>query len=383
MKVTAPGKILLLGGYAVLEGYPALSIAVLDNKGMGVSAAVEKGEARIVAKEFGINKEIDLKSPFLSLKNILPEEKISATAYAAAVAYIKAKGLEPLALKIDVSNSPIFGSKEEKSGIGSSAAATVAIVAGIFEGNGLDINTNRDAIHKVAQVSHALATNKVGSGFDVASATYGSIKYQRYPASTIDIIMDKLNENNFSSEIARIVDKLWKGLMSKPYHLEGYDIIAFNIRGVKTSTISSVKAVKQLMAANKGLYLNLIKEQAEAEAIVFRALEKENDGKVREGMHLAREAQQKISKAAEAMGIKGFDPIEPPVVTKLIEKAERIKGVVAGRCPGAGGYDSVAFLVKEKNAKTTEKIMKEGKGLGMKLRLLNASISREGVKAVS
>jgi hypothetical protein len=66
----------------------------------------------------------------------------------------------------------------------------------------------------------------------------------------------------------------------------------------------------------------------------------------------------------------------------LIERAEMLPGVVAGRCPGSGGYDSVAFLTEGNGGDQAAEIAKIGKGLGLGLELLGIRVSSEGVRKI-
>lgn len=80
-----------------------------------------------------------------------------------------------------------------KTGLGSSAAMTTSVVAALLhyfgvvnlfslskdqhqENNSMDLNL----VHIIAQSAHCIAQGKVGSGFDVSSAVYGSQRYVRF-----------------------------------------------------------------------------------------------------------------------------------------------------------------------------------------------------------
>lgn len=49
-----------------------------------------------------------------------------------------------------------------------------------------------ELVHRTAQLAHGLAQGKVGSGFDVASAVYGSVRYTRITAHVLQRAMDAL-----------------------------------------------------------------------------------------------------------------------------------------------------------------------------------------------
>lgn len=75
-----------------------------------------------------------------------------------------------------------------KTGLGSSAAMTTAVVAALLHYLGVvnlsclteDDVADLDVVHVIAQTAHCIAQGKVGSGFDVSSAVYGSQRYIRF-----------------------------------------------------------------------------------------------------------------------------------------------------------------------------------------------------------
>lgn len=78
-----------------------------------------------------------------------------------------------------------------KTGLGSSAAMTSAVVAALLHYLGVvDLALVKDAadldvVHMIAQTAHCIAQGKVGSGFDVSSAVYGSHRYVRFSPEVI------------------------------------------------------------------------------------------------------------------------------------------------------------------------------------------------------
>ncbi len=85
-----------------------------------------------------------------------------------------------------------------KTGLGSSAALVTSIVAAIMAFTGVISSvsiTDEDKrhIHNVAQFCHCLAQGKIGSGFDVSSAVYGSHMYRRFAPAFLDPVMLKDN----------------------------------------------------------------------------------------------------------------------------------------------------------------------------------------------
>lgn len=150
MTSTAPGKLILTGEYAVLDGAPALVIAV---------------DRRVVAR---IRKPVPAgSSPFLvAVANELAERRGSDHASVKA------------ALGISVDSSAFYDGPT-KLGLGSSAAVTVAATALALaeagEGRPKDVMEIAMAAHATAQGSRGAR----GSGADIASAVKGgTIKFE-------------------------------------------------------------------------------------------------------------------------------------------------------------------------------------------------------------
>ncbi|MCK4318969.1 hypothetical protein KAW38_00150 [Candidatus Micrarchaeota archaeon] len=370
--VNVPGKILLLGGYAVLEGYRGLSVAVVDEKGKGMEVRGKEGKKRIISKEFGIERTIGEKL-IEEFEKSSKEERMAVAAYVTALAYFKSKGIESKKIEIEIKTNKIFGKKGEKSGLGSSATVVSGVVAELFLQNGFELERNMDKVHKIAQIAHALAGGNVGSGFDIATAVYGTIEYERYPKETIEI--DMKSKEKFVESVGEVVEKEWKGMRIKKADIGEYGLEIYNIKGAKTSTVSAVGAVKKLREKNRGKYDELLRKQAGGEEIIFLGLEKNDDEKIRKGMRIAREAQREIGEEIKKLGEINFTPIEPDELKELINSVEGLENVVAGRCPGAGGYDSVVFITTGK----VEGIEKIGKEFGLELENLGVKVSKKGL----
>ena len=72
-----------------------------------------------------------------------------------------------------------------KTGLGSSAALVTSLVGALLVHlqaifNLSDDDTSRRIVHAASQAAHCIAQGKVGSGFDVAAAVYGSHKYTHF-----------------------------------------------------------------------------------------------------------------------------------------------------------------------------------------------------------
>lgn len=142
--VSAPGKLFLIGEYAVLDGHPAV-VAAIDRR---VTGRFVPGAAPA--------------TPLV--KNVV--EAVSA--------YLTEDGATPPqgAPELD---SAALSSAAGKLGLGSSAAVAAAGVGAMLEAAGCDIEYTLGLAHALAQRAHRAAQGGVGSGADVAAAVYGGV----------------------------------------------------------------------------------------------------------------------------------------------------------------------------------------------------------------
>ncbi|MBC8131918.1 MAG: hypothetical protein H7X95_02980 [Deltaproteobacteria bacterium] len=149
--VVAPGKVFLIGEYAVLDGAPAVVAAV----------------SRHAVGQF--------------VPGIVPESAFVGEAVQAALGGIgdHASALPPGSVMVDSSDFSLHG---KKLGLGSSAAVTVVSVAAVLELAGLPVAENRDLCFSLADRAHRAIQGGVGSGADVAASVHGGlIQYRRPP----------------------------------------------------------------------------------------------------------------------------------------------------------------------------------------------------------
>ena len=158
--VTAPGKIFLIGEYAVLEGGPAVVAAV----------------NRQVVGQF--------------VPGMDPESPVVAEAVRATLEGIgdRAAALPAGSVLLDSSG---FSQAGRKLGLGSSAAVAAAAVGAVLEMAGLPISAHRDLCFGLADQAHRAAQNGVGSGADVAAAVHGGVIQFRRPPGGYPVI-DKM-----------------------------------------------------------------------------------------------------------------------------------------------------------------------------------------------
>lgn len=91
-------------------------------------------------------------------------------------------------------------SKVHKTGLGSSAALTTSLVSSLLVHLGvvsLSSSQEEEAeqlalVHNAAQLAHCAAQGKVGSGFDVSSAVWGSQVYRRFDPKALEGLLSDI-----------------------------------------------------------------------------------------------------------------------------------------------------------------------------------------------
>ncbi len=162
--VSAPGKLILLGDYAVVHNHPCL-VAAIDQRFTLSARLLDKPELR-------------LNAPKLDLSNYQkPLEQLTIGIVPKAAEYIEyavSEFIKRYPQKTGVQIDTAAAQMDAKFGFGTSAAATVATIkalAVLFDRD-LDNRTIFDISYQTVQ-----ALKGVGSGFDMATATYGGFLY--------------------------------------------------------------------------------------------------------------------------------------------------------------------------------------------------------------
>jgi phosphomevalonate kinase len=258
------------------------------------------------------------------------------------------------------SNFGVALHEAHKTGLGSSAALVTSLTAAllVFLGRNLfhDLTdaTTQKRIHNLAQASHCAAQGKVGSGFDVAAAVYGSCLYRRFSPEILSNIGD-IHSPGFGERLHRCVEDLnpvqWDvEVSSKAVEIPRSLLLLMCDVDCGSETPGMVKKVLAWRKKNPDEALLLWTALQQGTEDLCRSLTKLAKAEVDE---LTMDDQNKLSDIIQTirsmvrdMSAKSQVPIEPPVITELLDYCTGLPGVVGGVAPGAGGYDAVALLVR-------------------------------------
>lgn len=271
-----------------------------------------------------------------------------------------------------------------KTGLGSSAALVTSLTASLLvhylptDLFDIDSTKGKKTLHNLAQAAHCAAQGKVGSGFDVAAAVYGSCRYKRFSPDVLSKIPEP-GAAGFADALVRLVDgeSVWDVEVDKD-QVKVPKGVVLRMCDVDcgSQTVSMVKKVlvwkKQDPEGSKALWDDL---QQRNEKLISTL----RDGNVDELPARIAASRELYKKMGDLSGV----PIEPDSQTELLDALTTVEGVYGGVVPGAGGFDAAALLMKD-DAETQQRVEKFlqdwAASKGTKVKLLDVKGEMEGVR---
>jgi phosphomevalonate kinase len=260
--------------------------------------------------------------------------------------------------------------------------------------------SNVTDIAKLSQIAHCYAQGKIGSGFDVSAACYGSHVYQRFPSHLLQELLLQLDQTNngddnsknttttaASETLQQIMQMTWMGGVQAGLHCfhsnSLLQVIMADVSGgsespsmakqvlrwkqeqQQTSSQSKIPHWEDLILINQTI-VDLLQELESMtsttaqsnDAVTWQQQKQwliqnadrwpdvpEIENPLPRVLLQLRDAFHKARYHLKHMGIAANQvPIEPDVQTDLCDACQTIPGVIAALVPGAGGYDAVVVV---------------------------------------
>lgn len=323
--VRVPGKLLLFGEYAILEpGSQALILSINRWLELQVYLAAE-----------GITVESDAwpgicwysPSPGVPLAaEAAPSLPFVDSALRLAAQWLQETHLPFQPLKLVLRSE--LHQHGRKLGLGSSAALTVAILAGVLAAHGqvLDSWAERLKLFKLAVLAHG-QTQGGGSGADLAGCIFGSVTcYRRFDP-------DWLANTSLSLERLLSMDWPFLGLEKLPWPESCGLLVAWT--GISAATVDYIEAFAQVKQDVPEAYQRFL---FSANATTMAARDALCRGQYASLAALMRQYRRLLQELQQYF----FEPIEPPALKARLDQAEACG--CAAKSSGAGGGDCVLGL---------------------------------------
>ena len=312
--VTCPGKVLILGGYLILQK---------ENKGIVLSTS-SRFQCRIkpstslvihfchfpdrTITNFSDNRALSIISK--TVVDHFPQFKMCFELFIDADSDFYSEGMTNGTYASSVSNV-------SKTGLGSSSAFIVSTVAAICAFNGL---TCHEQIEILAQKAN-IAIQGIGSGFDISCCVHGSQIYRKY-----------FEDQNIRTHI---VDKF-----DLP---DRHEMVLASADG-HSRTPRMAKKVMQ--SANGALWKEICNLTNECIKYLCEFENAEN----------VQNISKKILDGYEILGESCGVEIVPKCRKRVLNLLFEVKGLLMCGIPGAGGYDAIYCIYSIKDPSTLAQI---------------------------
>lgn len=369
--IKAPGKLILLGEYAVIEeGMPAVVTSISKSIYCYIR---ESAKILFTSKRIDISKvEFEYNNKKLTLVSDVPNIDVlsfSKNAIEITLRYLEESGYKLKKFELNIL-SDLSSKHGIKFGFGSSAAVTASIVGAILYLHGIEIDkgVNRDVIFKLSAIAHFISQGS-GSGLDVAASVYGGLLvYQSY---TTDWLRKKTTNLN---SVKNLVDEKWHTLKCEKinYLIDFYPIIGWTGKAASTKHfLEKVKKVKDSDNEDyKIFYANFLKTSKTIVSAFVQGIKNDKKELIDKAIIANRTLLLDLAKKSEV-------ELETPTLTKLIVIARKLG--FASKFSGAGGGDCGYAMMY--NLEMEDKLKAEWKKNGIEP--LNVEKEEKGLCTVS
>lgn len=246
---------------------------------------------------------------------------------------------------------------------------------------------NQNIIHNIAQIAHCHAQGKVGSGFDISAAIYGSHVYSRFDKHIIESVINDVNQSSPDSTsliileneidlIKDVVEATWKRTVQHTHLPKGFVMVLCET-GKDMNTPLSVRKVLEWTKENHDLStklfgeldhwnnefinttqkLNSLPQVLDAQrkkysvysANQIMTLEEPDDQQVLPLLKSLIQSYREVRKILKVLTNETQTPIEPDAITKILDEMENFPGVLIAGAPGAGGFDALFCILLDES----------------------------------
>ncbi len=362
---SAPGKLFISGEWAILEmGTRGLVAAVnkrvhsvVDENHSGISVSID---------DFGLkNLYADFDGLRLNFAESGHEKELQFIKEAVEVSlqFLQDKKIPLKHFKIHTWGEDTtieIDGQRKKIGFGSSAAATVAVIASVLDYH--DYHASKEEFYKLAAIAHYFAQGKVGSAFDVAASAYGGVfVYSRFDPDWLTAKMES------GEKIPSIVEKEWPGFLVEELEIPNDFRLIIGWTKEEASTSAMIKQMNEFKKTSGEKYEKVIGAVAECALAAIEAWRDKDWDK------LIIELQNNEQALAQLGRVSGVN-IETPGLETLAELSNSCGA--GGKLSGAGGGDCGIAVCFQDDIEKKVRHAWSNSGFAV----LDATIDKEGVR---
>ncbi|MDA8205506.1 MAG: phosphomevalonate kinase [Thermaerobacter sp.] len=326
VRARAPGKLMLMGEYAVTEPGHVGLVAAVDRY---LYCQVTSGNT--FSASFGTTSRVEADGWGRLVDRLTedPDLKLASRVLALLDRYFWELHCAPRPFQL-ATTSELRAPSGEKYGLGSSAAATAAMVAALLQWT-LPRSPRPQEIFKLASLAHFSAQPR-GSLADVAASVFGGLlHYQRVDPEWLYQAMS-------SHALPELIARPWPGLAVQTLDAWRAPLWLVGWTGRAASTPALLGHAAQFRARHPDVFNRFLSQSDAAVAAFIQALHTDDGPQFMAAVRKNRQALAEFSDRAQLQ-------IETPMMTKALEMAEQWGG--AGKSSGAGGGDIIVAWMPE------------------------------------
>lgn len=346
----APGKLMLVGEWAVLEaGKPCIALAV-DKY---VECTLLPSNSMYIKIPDMEELQFSFENSEVRFKRMLTTGEKEKIKFAKATICTFLRYMEELnkpakMFKITTSghNTTLnIDGTERKIGFGSSAACCAAIGAAFMAEYGFDINETKtkDILFKLSAIAHFIAQDYQGSGFDIAASVYGGAVY--YKAFSRIWLMKELREQAGKKPLKDILAGDWPDLKIKNIKIPEWLKISCCYTSQPGFTSELIMKMDRFREKNFSAWDLLTDDIEESVESALDGMEWNNKEEIRRMIFKNQYELNELDKASQA-----------GIMTDALKKAITIANDNggAGKISGAGGGDCAIAVCFDNNTENNK-----------------------------
>ncbi|WP_430832988.1 phosphomevalonate kinase [Erysipelothrix rhusiopathiae] len=310
-----PGKLFLMGEYAIMEPGQKAVIAAIDRF---LNVYIEPSEQFEVNSRYGDLQGTEI---FMQNDNLVHVK----AAIEMSRRYLKFKKKPMISFKMHI-ESELDSDNQRKYGFGSSGVVIVAVIDAILKLH--DVNLDSLELFKLSVMAQVIV-GEMSSGGDLASTCFGGlVAYERYDESWL-IVEDMCNMN--------LVHTSWPGLVIEPL-ISNSVKLCVGWTGTVNQTAPFVDSARELNSINPKYYESFLNDANRLVDLFIIAWNQDNFGMLSQAINNYRLLMLELGNRADIN-------IETNELTALIESAQNLD--FPAKISGSGGGDCGFALISE------------------------------------